>query len=80
MIRKEKRFLLQKEYREKIFDPEHRQALIEAQRRLDEHMNKYSSPNEVQQINCSFSFRFKSFSCSRNKNSFEKNFKHLSML
>jgi hypothetical protein len=30
-----------------MFDPEHRLSLIEAQRRLDEHINKFPSPNEV---------------------------------
>ena len=38
---------LQKARREKVFDPEHRLALAEAQRRLDDHLNKFPSANEV---------------------------------
>ncbi|CAF3801202.1 unnamed protein product [Adineta steineri] len=41
---------LSKERREKLFDPEHRLALAEAQRRLDEHTNKFPTPNEEQKI------------------------------
>jgi len=37
-----------------MFDPEHRLALSEAQRRLDEHINKYPSPNEVYYIKLEF--------------------------
>ena len=39
--------VLQKARREKVFDPEHRLALAEAQRRLDDHVNKFPSANEV---------------------------------
>ncbi|CAF3286943.1 unnamed protein product, partial [Rotaria sp. Silwood2] len=41
---------LSKERREKMFDPEHRLALAEAQHRLDEHINKYLSPNDEQKL------------------------------
>ncbi|CAF1250085.1 unnamed protein product [Rotaria magnacalcarata] len=39
-----------KERREKMFDSEHRLALAEAQRRLDEYINKYSLPTEEQKL------------------------------
>ncbi|CAF0913211.1 unnamed protein product, partial [Didymodactylos carnosus] len=39
-----------KERREKLFDPEHRVAIANAQRKLDEHINKYLTPNEDQKL------------------------------
>ncbi|CAF1376834.1 unnamed protein product [Rotaria sordida] len=41
---------LLKERREKMFDPEHRLALAEAQHCLNEHINKFPSPNELYDI------------------------------
>ncbi|CAF4089647.1 unnamed protein product, partial [Adineta steineri] len=41
---------LTQERREKLFDPEHRLALAKAQRRLDEHINKFPTPNEEQKL------------------------------
>jgi hypothetical protein len=51
-----------------MFDLEHRLALSEAQRRLDEHTNKFPLPNEVFFI-LNFVFRIQYFVfIKRNKN------------